>query len=431
MYFLETIFEIDCVQEDTKISDSADSAKKDSKSPKAHSKKHLSNATNKNLTPNAHPPSNGVDKENKNLDKKSEDSGSVLSFRERKELFSKKQPTANSVHHNYQSSHQTINSKRFKTDYCYSSPAEEEPKSNSISNSLHANLNNNNSVSESVENDSDRIESFTADKILEQQKQKLKSKSSVKMKTYYGGQEVKDLKSLNLCFVTPSQNSKPMQINPVHQPTRVVQAQSSPTTNSSIEYFKFEFIGAGVKLDKSILILNNQNTHIQQLKTKKSTSLKVNFTEQPQTYEYPSFEFVLKEMGFDPLAEDDEDSNNQTETESQSSSTSSLSQFLPGRFSFDDEPGIEADNESDLVKTNVFDDNPTNFTKLSSGFNNFKPTWHRNYELGSIEHLNIKSDGGRNSVETSSSESLSNDILPSKENELKKWSSDMDSNILF
>lgn len=410
----------------------------DPKSPKTHLKKHLSNATNLNLAPSAHPPSNGPDKENKSLETTSEDSGSVLSFKERKELFSKKPTTANSVHLNYHSSHQTVNSKRFKTEYSYSTPTETtttaETKCNSISyDIINANSNNNNSVTpvESGDNDSDRIETFTADKILEQQKQKLKSKSSVKMKTYYGGQEVKDLKSLNLCFVTPSQNSKPMQINPVHQPTRVMQAQSSPTANStSVEYFKFEFIGAGVKLDKSILIVNNQSAHLQ-LKSKKNASLKVNFTEEPETYEYPSFEYVLKEMGFDPLGEEDDDSNNQTETESQSSSTSSLSQFLPGRFSFDDDPGIEVDNESDLLPANIFDSNPTNFTKLSAGFNNFKPSWHRNYELGSMDNLNLKSDGARNSVETSSSESLTNDILPSKDDEVKKWSSDMDSNILF
>lgn len=413
-----------------KTLDTIDAPKKESKSSKSHFKKHLSNATNINLVGNSQAPSNGPDKENKALDTKGEDTGSILSFKERKELFSKKQPTVHSPNHNFHSAHQASHSKRFKTDYSYTTPPEEEPKSNSISNDLNANSNNNNSVAECAENDPDRIETFTADKILEQQKQKLKSKSSVKMKTYYGGEEVKDLKSLNLSFVSPSQSGKPMQINPVHQPTRVLPAQSSAASNASLEYFRFEFIGAGVKLDKSILIVNSQSTHVQ-LRSKKNASLKVNFTEEPETYEYPSFEFLLKEMGFDPLVEDDDDSNNQTETESQSSSTSSLSQFLPGRFSFDDDPAIEVDNDRDPLKTNIFDSNPTNFSKLSAGFNNFRPSWHRNYELGSMEHLNVKSDGGRNSVETSSSESLTNDILPSKDDDLKKWSSDMDSNILF
>ncbi|CAF0865829.1 unnamed protein product [Brachionus calyciflorus] len=400
----------------------ATNLKKDHKVQKPHYKKHLSNATNLNITGHLHPPTtNGLDKENKTDEHSSPNSG--LSFKERKELFSKKQQTPNSVqNYHYHSPHQTNQIKRFKTEYTYiPNINDDESKTNSIQIELNSNNNNNNSLQE---NDTIETNNLTADQVLKEKQEKSKSKSTtVKMKTYYGGEEVKDLKQLNLEFVPPSQNQKPIQLNPVHQ-KKITQTSNNSTNNNSnnittsIEYFNFEFIGAGVKLDKSILIVNNNtqthNTHVQIKRTRKSSSLKVNFTDQPEMYEYPSFEFVLKEMGFDPMAEEDEDLNNQTESESQSSSTSSLSQFLPGRFSYDD-AGVEADNESD-----------------SSSFSNFKPSWHKNYELGSMEHLNVKAEtSSGNSVETSSTESLTNDILPTRDDEIKKWSSDMDTNILF
>lgn len=140
-------------------------------------------------------------------------------------------------------------------------------------------------------------------------------------------------------------------------------------------------------------------------------------------------------MGFDPLKESQEE----TFSSSFSPSSSSLSQFLPGRNQDEEneeeeELEVETEQNKTTTSTNLFDTN-TKFSKLGS-FNNFKPSWHNmNYELGTLDPsslLNRVSTGSsQNLIEASSTDSITTDILPSKEDELKKWSSDMDSNILF
>lgn len=103
------------------------------------------------------------------------------------------------------------------------------------------------------------ITSLNADQILEQQKLKLKSKSTVKMKTFFGGEEIKDFQQFqkNHQQLSPSLSTK-------SKPN--TNANSVFSSTSSIDYFNFEFIGAGVKLEKSILIINNNSVSKQSKK---------------------------------------------------------------------------------------------------------------------------------------------------------------------
>ena len=186
---------------------------------------------------------------------------------------------------------------------------------------------------------------------------------------------------------------------------------------SSTESFSFEFIGAGVKLEKSNLIANanvnnlsnSKNANNRQLRKKKLDSngahLRVNFTDIAETYEYPSYEFLLKELGIDPENDPDyqmtSNDNNQHSSSSStyssseaSSSTVSFSNFLPGRIDFDhdvnlngsgkhdDSGDADVEDSSDYISvtptntsnsnknTNMFNGNgditnATNFSKLS------------------------------------------------------------------
>ena len=231
---------------------------------------------------------------------------------------------------------------------------------------------------------------FTSAQEQQLQKSKLKSKSAVKMKTFYGGEEINDVNSIQPPAMPPSQLNYSNNNN-----------NGNNKSTSSIDYFNFEFIGAGVKLEKSILIINNSsvnnnnsnsssnNSNVTKQTKKKLDSngatLRVNFTDIAETYEYPSFEFLLKEMGIDPATDPDYqtvpayyDSNNENDENHHnqhmvhlsststfsSSSTSSFSQFLPGRSSStdsdddDEDDGADADESSDynsiITKNSIF-----------------------------------------------------------------------------
>ena len=93
------------------------------------------------------------------------------------------------------------------------------------------------------------------------------------------------------------------------------------------------------------------------------------------------------------------------------------------------------------------------FTLKKGSFTNFKPSWHNmNYELGTLdsyENMNGTKPAPTNKKNNitnknltyqqtanakngmSSTDSITHDILPSNEDEVKRWSCDMDSNILF
>lgn len=71
-------------------------------------------------------------------------------------------------------------------------------------------------------------------------------------------------------------------------------------------------------------------------------------------------------------------------------------------------------------------------------FTNFKPSWHTmNYELGTVLENGHHQTNGSNSKQTqngvngSETAVMTRDILPSKDDEVKRWSCEMDSNILF
>jgi hypothetical protein len=214
----------------------------------------------------------------------------------------------------------------------------------------------------------DQMLMMSANQVLtsaqEQQKQKakLKSKSTVKMKTFYGGEEIKDVSTLI---------KEPVPVNVGAKNTTT----TSNTSASSIDYFNFEFVGAGVKLEKSILILNsssssslhhnnNNNNNSQNINVRSRKTNRVNFTDIAETYEYPSFEFLLKEMGIDPDEDQEEDNEREngprmlhlSSVSTFSSSSSSFSQFLPGRSSStddddDEDDGVDADESSDYNST--------------------------------------------------------------------------------
>jgi len=299
-----------------------------------------------------------------------------------------------------------------------------EPVEN-VSSSSSEELNNSSSLSEddrrindtvTVEDDESAqampsaTEVLNSANMLQQQKAKLKSQSAVKTKTFYGGEVIKDVKSLNLA--TSSQKAS-FRINQTQSLTAI-------TSASGVEYF--EFIGACVKLEKS------------NLSSSRKSNYRVNFKDVAETFEYPSYEFMLKELGIDPTTDPDY----QIVTPNDQFSNG-FNSFLPGK-SFSS-PDYEDENE----KTGSTDDS-VGFNKLGS-FTNFKPSWHNmNYELGtmdSYDHQNSLSHHRNNSTTIISSSSsplrlnmngdsfIINDILPSKDENSKRWSSEMDSNILF
>lgn len=139
-------------------------------------------------------------------------------------------------------------------------------------------------------------------------------------------------------------------------------------------------------------------------------------------------------MGIDPLTDPDYHIvPNETSNE-----ILNFNNFLPGNMSPSDSTSHTEyyDNRSSDFFSNSENDNSTfgdniNATKFTKGsFTNFKPSWHNtNYELGSVENFEILQPINQNSIPNDSF--LTNDILPTKEEDLKRWSTDMDSNILF
>jgi hypothetical protein len=111
---------------------------------------------------------------------------------------------------------------------------------------------------------------------------------------------------------------------------------------------------------------------------KKSAHFRVNFKEESETFEYPSFEFVLKEMGIDPHTDPD---YQMVPSEGQQE-TLSFDSFLPGGGSslspqssprsefYDSQMNFYGRSDS---SDNTFDDiNATKFTKGKlSGFEDF------------------------------------------------------------
>ncbi len=134
-----------------------------------------------------------------------------------------------------------------------------------------------------------------------------KGYGQIKSKTFYGGQVIKDPKTLNLGESTAKKAS--FRLNPsCPSPSLTRVGEASPTTIATTH---FEFIGACVKLGKSSLTSG-----------RKGDTKAVNFSQVPETFEYPSYEFLLKEMGIDP----------QTDPDYQMVPEASLSfdNFLPG-----------------------------------------------------------------------------------------------------
>lgn len=111
---------------------------------------------------------------------------------------------------------------------------------------------------------------MSADRILEQQEKqaKLKAKSAVKMKTFFGGKEIKCFDQIQnqleysqqSASLLPSSNSILPQSNLQNQLD--VNETMNNLSASSLDYFNFEFVGAGIKLEKSILIVNSSNPNI-------------------------------------------------------------------------------------------------------------------------------------------------------------------------
>ena len=239
---------------------------------------------------------------------------------------------------------------------------------------------------------------------LQVQKAKLKSKSSVKMKTFYGGEVINDVNSLNLAMSASS--AVPLAINPIYT-ANASRSSEKPSSNVTLsatymsvsssgnDNFNFEFIGAGVKLEKSNLISNNnQNVNSSNLMSEKANGkfsrkkkldsngahLRVNFTDVAETYEYPSYEFLLKELGIDPDTDPDyQMTSNQpgsnstssmfsTSSDTSSSSTVSFSNFLPGRIDYDQNDGDERNDK------NKHDDSGDADVEDSSDYISITPT---------------------------------------------------------
>ncbi len=85
-------------------------------------------------------------------------------------------------------------------------------------------------------------------------------KLEVKLKTFYGGEVIKDMKSLNLTMAgSPLENGTKkasFRLNPSPMNYTVITSQSDTC---------FEFIGAYVKLEKSNLSSSNIGKHINKI----------------------------------------------------------------------------------------------------------------------------------------------------------------------
>lgn len=327
-------------------------------------------------------------------------------------------------------------------------------------------------------------------------KHKLKSTTQVKLKTFYGGELIKDITTLNLTMApspTSSQKKASFRLNPSCPAPHLLTSTSLTSTSTTTTTERIEFIGACVKLEKSNLSQVSSN----QLR---SQQFRVNFSDVPETFEYPSYECVLKEMGIDPTEDSDYQMVPDFEKDGE---IGTFADFLPGG-------GSSMSSECDS-SANVYYDNQavgfygeadnaefmsaTKFTKgqliysilfystefsliiliifcfvfvshyiilseaqnqlnnilfiftlfLKGSFTNFKPSWQTmHYELGSVDNFEILqpinqngtspksfSKSSSNREQSVSDSFITNDILPTKEEDLKRWSSDMDSNILF
>lgn len=89
----------------------------------------------------------------------------------------------------------------------------------------------------------------------QQVKAKLKSGGQVKMKTFYGGEVIKDVKTLNLATPPPGTKKASFRLNPTCPP-KPAPSPPQPGNKNGAETF-FEFIGACVKLEKSNLSSSN------------------------------------------------------------------------------------------------------------------------------------------------------------------------------
>lgn len=264
------------------------------------------------------------------------DTSKALTFKERKDMFSK---SNTSLKLNFVPKQNQHLNKRQKIDlnvdkFDESSDFINDEDSLSSDTSLNRLDDSKIQLDDSLQ--IDNVQSMTANEVLnsanENQKTK-KSKTPVKVITFYGGEEIKDVKSLNL-------QMRPLQI------------LSNSTT---LECFQFEFINAGVKLEKSNLVINMSMNNTKRNRKKLDNSgalLRVNFTDTSETYEYPSYEFMLKELGIDPTTDPDY----QIVTPNDQFSNG-FNSFLPGK-SFSS-PDYEDENE----KTGSTDDS-VGFNKL-------------------------------------------------------------------
>lgn len=128
---------------------------------------------------------------------------------------------------------------------------------------------------------SDSTAEMSADRIFEQsqtQKAKLKAKSAVKMKTFFGGEEIKSIEQINPPHLQPPPlpQQQPPSLNKSNSSSSSSSSQvhlnnsanhqtngggGNSSSSSSLDYFNFEFVGAGIKLEKSILIVNSQSSN--------------------------------------------------------------------------------------------------------------------------------------------------------------------------
>jgi hypothetical protein len=333
-------------------------------------------------------------------------SNRVLSIKERKEFFSKKQPSnsTNSIYEKNNSSSSGLRTqKRLRSEtgllnesnnrnsdtHSKNSGIEFEPANSNSESSVMDNeqsvrLLNNGEIDFDREHDGeasgddqmDGENGISANQIFSSAKQKqldkeanAKTKTNVKLKTFYGGEEIKNMDDLKSMQKKTSSSSAKLNVS-----------------NNSVDYFNFEFIGAGVKLEKSILIVSTSNPgqSSQQSnggnRSKKKKLERVNFTDAAETYEYPSYEFMLKEMGIDPsndpdyqivpLESENYGSNVADEDDARclaNSSSSSIinkpsyTQFLPGLIV---NGGTGDSSSTDECDNDTKNESERNFTKL-------------------------------------------------------------------
>ena len=319
----------------------------------------------------------------KNINSTSNGPNRYLTIKERKEFFSKKQVTSNANNTLTQSplyeknNKNSRNQKRLKVEnnsnpyetnhYSYhnhhssngikfvSNSSNQESESTAtilMENEVSVEVFKNGQIVDLNQDESTDVfdgfiengeSSISANQIYSSAKQKqldkesnAKTKTGVKLKTFFGGEEIKNLdelksmKQINGCGSSYT----------VKGVGQVVGCSS--TDGNSVEYFNFEFIGAGVKLEKSILMVQQNgevsSSHGDSNRKKKKLD-RVGFIDTAETFEYPSYEFLLKEMGIDPTSDPDyqivpfeNGGGDEAEDEKQQnrSSMPSYMQFLPG-----------------------------------------------------------------------------------------------------